>query len=226
MTFLNHITLWISYSPIYFANGVLAVCYGLADQFPLLVSLSGACGILFLLDTEIQHRASYTPARAQGHAPASMPRTAQGLTIIVFTLWSIAQWNMAAPVPWIGAMMWLCGFIVVVAMPAQRFNLLWYSKAGIAIYALCVIGSRVYIQYTAEIELKQWQNALGYSTLPETLIQNTQNNTTSILVWLLWLVVPLGYFSMLIQQLFVNPMSLSHPFSSIQKMIYQMRERY
>ena len=224
MGFLDQTTLWISFIPIYFANGILAIFYWLAGQSPLLVSLSGACGMFYLLDTEVQHRATYLPQRERSQIIDSMPRTAQVMTVIIFVMWALAQWSMAAPVPWIGAMMWVCGFLVLVAMPSQRFNLLWYVKAGIAIYTLCVIGSRVYLRYTATIKVEQW-TMFGQSTIPNTLIQATQTNTASILVWLLWLVVPLGYFSMLVQQLFINPMSLSHPFITAQKMIHQMRDR-
>ena len=42
--------------------------------------------------------------------------------------------------------MWAHGADGVLALSAQRLNLLWYVKAGIAIYALAVIGSRIYLR--------------------------------------------------------------------------------
>jgi len=222
---LEQISVWISYLPIYFANGLLAICYWLAGQFPLLVSLSGAAGIAFLLDQEMQLRAGYLPAREGHSARKQVPHTAELMTAFVAILWMIAQWGMAEPVPWLGAFMWVSGFLVVLALPAHRFNLLWYVKAGIAIYALCVIGSRLYLHYTMTIQSNEWLGVLGNSSYSEYFIQNTQSNVTSILIWLLWLVVPLGYFSLLVQQLFINPMSLMNPFSSVQEMIGLMRDR-
>lgn len=226
MIAFDQIALWISYLPIYFANGLLAIMYWMIDQLPMLVSLGGGCGIAFLLDQEVQQRVGYIPGReGLPQQTVFMPRSAQIMTMIVGLLWLAAQWNMAAPVPWIGAMMWVCGLVILLAMPAHRFNLLWYVKAGIAIYALCVIGSRIYLHYTLAIPATEWSGILGNATYAEYFIQNTQRNVTSILVWLLWLVVPLGYFVMLVQQLFVNPMSLVHPFATVQEMIHQLRDR-
>ena len=48
---------------------------------------------------------------------------------------------------------------------------------------------------------------------------------TTILLWALWLVVPLGYFSMLVQQIFINPMSIVSPFAGAQEMLRALRVR-
>ena len=77
--------------------------------------------------------------------PGPVPRTAQVMTAIVLVAWLAAQWDMGQPVPWIGAVMWAAGLTAVLALSNQRFNLLWYVKSGIALYALAVIGSRLYL---------------------------------------------------------------------------------
>jgi hypothetical protein len=39
-------------------------------------------------------------------------------------------------------------------------------------------------------------------------------------------VIPLGYFAMLLQQLFINPISLSTPLASAQELIERYRVRH
>jgi hypothetical protein len=48
---------------------------------------------------------------------------------------------------------------------------------------------------------------------------------TTIITWGLWLVIPLGYFSMLVQKLFLNPVSLINPLSSYEDMLILLRDR-
>jgi hypothetical protein len=136
------------------------------------------------------------------------------MTGIVLITWLITQWSMVAPVPWIGAAMWIAGLIAVLALSTQRFNLLWYVKAGIAMYALAVIGSRIYLGYTSHLTAEQWAALVGSSESAATLIASIRGNVTTILLWALWLVVPLGFFSMLVQQVFINPMSIVNPLPS------------
>jgi hypothetical protein len=38
-------------------------------------------------------------------------------------------------------------------------------------------------------------------------------------LWALWLVIPLGYFAMLLQQLLLNPMSLANPLVGVNELI-------
>ena len=132
-------------------------------------------------------------------------------TGIVSVLWVISQWGMGAPVPWIGAAMWLAGSIIVLLVQMQEHTLLWNMKSGIAIYALAVIGSRLYLAYTAQLSPEQWAALIGSSESAASVIANTRGNVTTIILWALWLVIPLGYFAMLLQQVLINPMSLVSP---------------
>jgi hypothetical protein len=147
------------------------------------------------------------------------------MTGMVLAAWIIAQWDMGAPVPWIGAAMWVAGLATILALSAQRFNLLWYVKAGIAMYALAVIGSRIYLGYTAGLTPEQWAALIGSSESAAVVIANTRSNVTTILLWALWLIVPLGYFSMLVQQIFINPMSMVNPLAGAQDMLRALRVR-
>ena len=229
MNELDRIGLFLMDLPVYLANGGLVIAYWLAENSALLVSL--LCALLFALlpDAEIQQRAGFRPRRDErsqsGEAISRVPRTAQTMTVLVFALWLIAQWGMGAPVPWIGAVMWIMGLIVILALSAQRLNLLWYVKAGIAIYALAVIGSRIYLNYTAHLTPEQWAALIGSSENAASVIASTRGNVTTILLWALWLVVPLGYFSMLVQQVFINPMSIVNPLAGAQDLLRALRVR-
>lgn len=229
MNELDRIGMFLMDLPVYLANGGLVIAYWLAENSAALISL--LCAILFALlpDAEIQQRAGFRPRRNDRSQSSGsinrVPRTAQTMTVLVFTIWLIAQWDMGAPVPWIGAAMWVGGLLAVLALSAQRFNLLWYVKAGIAIYALAVIGSRIYLNYTAHLTPEQWAALIGSSENAASVIASTRGNVTTILLWALWLVVPLGYFSMLVQQIFINPMSVVNPLAGAQDLLRALRVR-
>jgi len=226
MTFLDQLGVLLTDLPIYLANGVLVILYWLAVHSAALVSLACALMIILLPDAQVQARAGFRPSRHEEVTSIGpTTRTAQIMTGIVLASWLIAQWDMGAPVPWIGAVMWAAGLIAVLALSSQRFNLLWYVKAGIAMYALAVIGSRIYLGYTSHLTAEQWAVLVGSSESAATLIASTRGNVTTILLWALWLVVPLGYFSMLVQQVFINPMSIVSPLASAQDMLRALRMR-
>jgi hypothetical protein len=225
MSELDQIGVILTDIPVYAANGALVILYWLLANAPALVSTACATILVFLPDAEIQQRAGFRPRRGDRGATYTTPRTAQIISVIVLSIWIIAQWNMGAPVPWIGAAMWLAGLIAVLTLSAQRFNLLWYVKAGIAMYALAVIGSRIYLAYTTHLTPEQWAALIGSSESAAAVIAGTRGNVTTILLWALWLIVPLGYFSMLVQQVFINPMSIVNPLAGAQDMMRALRVR-
>jgi hypothetical protein len=229
MNELDRIGMLLTDLPVYLANGGLVIAYWLVENSAALISLLCAVLVALLPDAEIQQRAGFRPRRNDRNQAGSSinraPRTAQTMTVLVFITWLVAQWDMGVPVPWIGAAMWVAGLISVLALASQRFNLLWYVKAGIAIYSLAVIGSRIYLNYTAHLTPEQWAALIGSSESAATMIASTRGNVTTILLWALWLVVPLGYFSMLVQQIFINPMSIVNPLAGFQDILRTLRVR-
>jgi hypothetical protein len=241
---LNTLSNILTDSLTYMANGFLLLAYWLSGNLPALLCLACAAFTLLTLDNEVQRRAGFRPIRGgplgnipdrrngfqqpadECQAAGNPPRTAQVLTGVVLAMWMIAQTGMAAPVPWIGAAMWLLGVIVLLVIPNhQRFNLLWFVKTGIAVYAILVIGSRLYLGYTAQLTPEQWAGVIGSSEGAASVIAGTRGNVTTIVLWALWLIAPLGYFSLLIQQLFVNPMSLVSPLAGAQDVLKRIRDR-
>jgi hypothetical protein len=211
--------------PIYALNGLLVVVYGLVENAPALLSLACAGLMALLPDAEVQRRAGERPLRGDRGSASTSPRTAQVITLVTLLLWLVAQWGMGAPVPGLGTAMWVAGLIVIFILPLQRFNLLWYVKAGITIYALAVLASRTYLAATNGLSPEAWAALVGSRESAAAVITQTRGTTTTILLWALWLVVPLGYFSLLVQQVFVNPLSIVSPLAGAQAMLRSLRVR-
>jgi hypothetical protein len=211
--------------PTYLLNGILVTVYGLIDNAPALLSAGCAALIVQFADRNIQNRAAFRPGRGGREVVAPDPHTAQWMTGIILVLWLISQWGMGAPVPWIGAAMWIFGMVALLIIRAQEPTILWNVKSGIAIYALAVIGSRLYLAYTAQLSAEQWAALIGSAESAASVISNTRGNVTTIILWALWLVIPLGYFAMLLQQLLLNPMSLANPLVGVNELIERYRVR-
>jgi len=211
--------------PTYLLNGVLATVYWLGESGAALVSILCAGLIIRFVDQRVQSRAAFRPGRSGREAATPDLYTAQITTAIILVLWVISQWGMGAPVPWLGAAMWLTGTIIVLLVHMQEHTLLWNMKSGIAIYSLAVIGSRLYLAYTAQLSVEQWAALIGTSESAAVVIANTRGNVTTIILWALWLVIPLGYFAMLLQQVLINPMSLVNPLAGASELINRYRTR-
>jgi hypothetical protein len=227
---------------IYITNGILSLVYLLALLFPTILCI--ACGLvmIYTLDRDVQGVVNFRPGRggpmgstintsdrretSQQSNTSSNIETSQIITIVVLGLWLIAQTGMAAPVPWIGAAMWVVGLLVLFIMPThQRPTELWFVKTGLALYAILVIGSRIYLAYTAQLTSGQWASIIGSAETAAKVIANTRGNATTIITWALWLIGPLGYFTLLIQKLLVNPMNLLSPRAGAQDVIKRLRQR-
>jgi len=211
--------------PTYLLNGILATVYWLGESGAALVSILCAGLIIRFVDQRLQSRAAFRPGRSGLEAATPELYTAQITTAVILVLWVIGQWGMGEPVPWLGAAMWITGTIIVLLVHMQEHTLLWNMKSGIAIYSLAVIGSRLYLGYTAQLTADQWAALIGSSESAATVIANTRGNVTTIILWALWLVIPLGYFAMLLQQVLINPMSLVNPLAGASELINRYRTR-
>ncbi len=211
--------------PTYLLNGILASMYWLGSSGAAWVSLLCAGLLVRFSDSQLQTRSTFRPSRGGRVAATPEIYTAQVTTILIAILWVISQWGMGAPVPWLGAGMWLVGTLLALLMHLQAHTLLWNVKSGIAIYALAVIGSRLYLTYTAQLSTDQWAALIGSSESAAAVIANTRGNVTTIILWALWLVIPLGYFAMLLQQILINPLSLVNPLAGAGELIQRYRTR-
>ena len=211
--------------PTYLLNGILATSYVLVEAGAGLVSMMSAAVLVYFVDRRVQSRAAFRPGRAGREASTPDLYTAQIMTALVLGLWLLSQWGMGAPVPWIGAAMWFTGAGLLLLMRLQEHTLLWSVKSGIAIYALAVSGSRLYLAYTAQLSAEQWAALIGSAESAAAVIASTRGSVTTIILWALWLVIPLGYFAMLLQQALLNPLSLVRPLASAGELIERYRTR-
>ena len=211
--------------PTYLLNGMLATVYWLADFGTVLISIGCAAGMMAWIDGRMQGRAGFRPARNGRERMVMESHTAQIITGLAILLWTVSQWGMGAPVPWIGAGMWIFGLLVAGLVRQQETTTLWNVKSGIFIYSLAVLGSRLYLAYTAQLSPEQWDALIGTAESAASVIANTRSNVTTIILWALWLVIPLGYFAMLLQQALLNPWSLVSPLASATEIIQRYRMR-
>jgi len=211
--------------PTYLLNGVLAVLYWLGDSGAALASIVCACLILRFVDARAQAPSAFRPGRSGRDAQNTTLYTAQVMTILVIALWIGGQWGMGAPVPWLGAAMWIGGTGLLLVIRLQGQTLLWNVKTGILVYTLAVIGSRLYLAYTAQLSPDQWAALIGSAEGAAALIAGTRGSLTTIILWALLLVIPLGYFAMLTQQVLANPMSLVNPLTGAGELIKRYRTR-
>ncbi len=211
--------------PIYLINGILATIYFLADSGPILLCSLSAFLIIRYPDRRLQSRANFRPGRTGRTGNSTEFRTAQISTGLILGLWIICQWGMGAPVPWLGACMWFFGSIIVLLVHTQEHTLFWNIKSGLVLYALAVAGSRLYLSYTAQLTSDQWAALIGSSESAATVIASTRGNVTTIILWALWLVIPLGYFAMLLQNVLIHPISLVNPLAGLNEIIERYRTR-
>ena len=118
--------------PTYLLNGVLATVYWLGESGAAFVSILCAGLIIRFVDRRVQSRAAFRPGRSGREAPTPDLYTAQITTAVILVLWVISQWGMGAPVPWLGAAMWIAGTIILllVHMRTQRKLLDIASREG------------------------------------------------------------------------------------------------
>jgi hypothetical protein len=225
MEIFDLINALITDAPLYIINGFLLVLYTVFGALPAIVSIAAAGGVMLTADAEVQNLAASRALRPGRGEMRINGNTAQILTAITLAVWLLAQMGMGAPVPWIGAVMWLAGFVAVSVSPSQRFSMLNLIRVGIITYALTVGASRIYLHYAVQITPEQWAALVGSADSAASIVASTRGNMTTIVSWALWLVVPLGYFSMLVQQVFINPISLTNPFATPQGMLRSLRSR-
>lgn len=230
MSTLDGLGILLADLPLYFANGLLVIAYLLAANMPAIVSLVCAYGCLCWFDLPTQAKAGYMPRRGSIDSNPSLsipvlPVSAL-LTGIALALWLLAQFLIHEPVPWIGAGMWLVGLAGIFLAPDhQRENTLWFVKTGLILYSLAVIASRIYLSYTAQLTPEQWAGLIGSTDSAAAVIANTRSSVTTVVLWALWLVIPLGFGSLLLQQLLVNPRSALSPRGDVRAFLRHTQSR-
>ena len=169
---------------VYEANGALAALYTMWEHAAAIAALGG----MLYLSME---------------APEEQRPWIAGVGVLAF----LASLFSKAPVPAIMAVMALSG---VGAVRLDRFNpdnLRWRIVGGVALYALAGLGYLAYSAYLDSVSAEAWAQALGGQGEAMTTLAQGQSFVNTLATWGLWLIVPLGYFSLLAQSLLVHPPS-------------------
>lgn len=214
---------------IYIANGLLVALYFLWERAPHLLSLTVAAALALTFDRLAQKEAVFAPQRYSTQtgmsSPQRAPRTAQWVTGVAIVLWLAATWNFGPPVPLIGAAMWGFGWALLLLMPQQRWTLLWTMKGYLLLYALAVIGFRLYLWQAAQMTPAQLAEVFGGAASAGNLIAQNTGTFTTMGAWVLWVILPAGYFYLFLQNLMAQPMSLVGPLRGAQDVLATLRTR-
>jgi hypothetical protein len=104
------------------------------------------------------------------------------------------------------------------AVKMDKFNpdsLRWRVIGGLALYAVAALGWTAYSAYVAGLSAEQWGALFAADEAAATIAQG-RSFLNTISVWGLWIIVPLGYFSLLLQGIFVHAPLAASPETIIQ----------
>ncbi len=118
---------------------------------------------------------------------------------------SVAAGVAATPVPVLMAVMSVCG---VLAVKLERFSpeaLCWRVAGGLALYGLASLAYLAYGQYLGTVDAALWAAQIGGQDEARSTLVQGRAFLDTLATWGLWLILPLGYMSLLAQGLLVHP---------------------
>jgi hypothetical protein len=167
---------------IYEANGFLVLAYVIWEHLTALLTLGA---FLYLV----------------WPAPAGQQAWMIGATALALVVTFLAP----APAPFLLAAMSLAGAL---AVALDRFNpdsLRWRVTGGLTLYALAALAHLGYSHYLDGVDAAAWAQAIGGTGEASAALAQGRSFVETLATWGLWLIVPLGYFSLLAQVLLAHP---------------------
>ena len=223
----ENITIYFVDIVTYIVNGFLETVYFIVERAPHLISVITALIIFFVFDVIAQSEMTFAPARygKKQTAPAKPSRATQGLTLIALMIWLLATWSFGAPVPYIGAVVWIASLVALLVMPQQRYDLLWQTKAFVILYALAILLYRGLLWNYSRLSASQLSAVLNGVGSAQTAIASNVSYLTTVGSLALWLFVPLGFLSMLAKNWSAQPMHAFNPFANARDVMNALRSR-
>jgi hypothetical protein len=119
------------------------------------------------------------------------------------------------PVPVLLTAMAMVG---VLAVAYDRFNpdaLRWRVVGGLTLYAAAALAYLAYSYYLTGVDAAAWAEAIGGQAEAQTTLAQGRAFLNTLATWGLWLILPLGYLSLLAQGLLAHPPTGSRPEATI-----------
>ena len=144
-------------------------------------------------------------------APGAQQRWITGAGLIAL----VAAFLSAPPAPFLLTAMAVAG---VVAVRIDRFNpdaLRWRVVGGLTLYSSAALAYLAYSRYLAGIDAAAWAEAIGGQAEAQATLSQGRAFLNTLATWGLWLILPLGYLSLLVQSVLVHPPTESRPEETI-----------
>ena len=208
---------------VVWANGWLSTAYWTWDNAALILTVAIAAIIMARYDREVRRTAGERTKRYDRGVVVAASRRSQYETITVLVMWALAASVMAPPIPFVGLWMWLAFLVALRLIPQEREQILFRQKVMIGIYALGLIAFRVVTAYT--FDAVQLSTMLGGDADTAGLFASVRGSITPYLILVLWVMYPLGYFSLIAQRFAVNRGSLTRPGKTVAQTLQDLRTR-
>lgn len=177
---------------LYLANGALALSYVLWENITALLTAAGFLG--FLWQAPGAQRAWIAGAGALGvlaaaFAPPPVPVLLTGMVLVG-----------------VGAV-WLDRF--------APDTLRWRVVGGLTLYAAGSLVYLAYSHYLSGVDAAAWAEAIGGQAEAQATLAQGRAFLNTLATWGLWLILPLGYLSLLAQGLLAHPPTAGKPSETI-----------
>ena len=168
-------------------------------------------GFLALTYVLWEHGAAIVTAGSMGYLIMGAPRAQITWITVAGVLAVLAALFTPPPVPLIISVMALAGAIAVWRDTFNPENLRWRLTGGLALYALAALGYLAYSRYLDGVDAMTWAKTLGGEGQAAAALAQGRAFVNTLATWGLWLIIPLGYFSLLAQSMFVHPPGPQQP---------------
>jgi hypothetical protein len=219
------ITEILTAAPVWWVNGVLAMLYWSLGHLAEVATILAGSGILLGIDPVMQGRASQRPRRHERGDVQTAPPNAQYFTLAVMAIWILVSLSSRFPVPLIGACLWWVGLLAILAVPEERFNLLWWVKTGIMVYAVLVLLLRFGLVVLNQVSPADWAAVVGSQSDAQLVLSSTRGNIATIGMLFVFVIYPLGYAGWLFNRFLRNPKPLYNIGLEAGQVIQRLRTR-
>ncbi len=211
--------------PLWFMNGALYILYWITGNLFTVYSFGVSLFIAFGIDPRIQSRAVDRPRRyGRGIVSTGAP-SATYLTLATALIWTCVSITSKFPIPLIGAVLWTMALIAILFVTEERYNMLWWAKVGIIVYAVLVVGLRAGLLALQMTDPVAWANMLGSSGDAQDVITNTRGNIATIGFLFEFAIYPLSYSGLLFNRVLRNPKPFFSAWTEFGDVIRRIRTR-